>query len=84
MEPRSTFCGTLEYMAPEMLENKPHDDTLDVWSLGILLFELLHGFAPFTGKTPMEILSRILKRVIKYSQNCSPEYKDLVESILQL
>lgn len=46
-EPRETFCGTLEYMPPEMIENGFHNHTLDVWSLGILLYELLHGHAPY-------------------------------------
>jgi hypothetical protein len=35
-------------MAPEMLKNDPHNHTLDVWCVGILLFELVHGSAPFT------------------------------------
>lgn len=83
-EPRSTFCGTLEYMAPEMLANQPHNHTLDVWSLGILLFELYHSNAPFSGKTPMEIQQKILKRCIRYSPACGVEYIDLVERLLQL
>jgi len=46
-----TFCGTYDYMAPEMLNNGKHDFSLDIWSVGILLYELLHGYAPFPGKT---------------------------------
>ena len=45
-----TFCGTIDYMAPEMLKNEVHDYSLDIWCLGILLFELIHGYAPFKGK----------------------------------
>lgn len=69
-------------MAPEMLNNEPHTHTLDVWCLGILLFELVHGVAPFSGKSPLEISAKIQRRVIRYSSSCSPEYKDLVERIL--
>lgn len=47
-EQRNTFCGTLEYMAPEMITGIPHDHRLDIWCLGILLYELVHGHAPFT------------------------------------
>ena len=44
---RNTFCGTVDYMAPEMIDNVPHDHRIDIWCLGILLFELVHGYAPF-------------------------------------
>ena len=46
-EPRNTFCGTTEYMAPEMLNQKKYGKEIDVWSLGILLYEMLHGHSPF-------------------------------------
>ena len=48
-EKRTTFCGTVDYLAPEMIKNQPHDHSLDIWCTGILLFELLHGYAPFNG-----------------------------------
>ena len=58
---RTTFCGTIDYMSPEMLEDKPHDHNLDLWCLGILLYELLHGHAPFKGKNDFEKCTNIQK-----------------------
>lgn len=49
LEKRKTFCGTADYMAPEMIKNEPHDHNIDIWCMGVLLFELLHGFPPFSA-----------------------------------
>lgn len=44
---RQTYCGTLDYLAPEMIMESGHDEKLDYWGVGVLIFELLTGKAPF-------------------------------------
>ncbi|CAD8172478.1 unnamed protein product [Paramecium pentaurelia] len=81
---RRTFCGTLDYMAPEMLTNQPYSFTLDIWCLGILLFELIHGFAPFKGKNENEKCNNIVKMTpIDYDPSLSLEAKQLIQGILK-
>jgi serine/threonine protein kinase len=47
---RQTLCGTVDYLAPEMIERKPHDYAVDNWSLGILCYEFLYGSPPFEAE----------------------------------
>lgn len=56
---RLTFCGTMDYLPPEMLYDEPHDFSLDMWALGILLFEMLVARPPFVGSSPKQIAEQI-------------------------
>jgi serine/threonine protein kinase len=73
---RTTFCGTIEYMAPEMLKNKPYTKKLDNWCLGVLLFELLHGYPPFNGRTESEKIKKIKQgKFEKFDYSLSKDVK---------
>lgn len=71
---RTTFCGTIDYMAPEMLLNKPYRKELDNWCLGVLLFEMLHGYPPFGGRSDPEKIKNIKKGNIRdFGNTITPE-----------
>ncbi|KAJ1982692.1 hypothetical protein H4R34_001629 [Dimargaris verticillata] len=79
----STFCGTIEYMAPEVLDEEPYDQSVDWWSLGILLYDMLTGSPPFKGKNRKAVMDAIRRSPVRYPNYLSPEAKDLISSLLQ-
>jgi len=54
-KPRTSICGTYEYMSPEIIYERKHDSKVDIWCLGILLYELLHGNPPYSAGSFQEI-----------------------------
>ncbi|XP_034539145.1 aurora kinase A [Notolabrus celidotus] len=82
---RSTLCGTLDYLPPEMIEGKTHDEKVDLWSLGVLCYEFLVGKPPFEAKTHEETYRRISRVEYTYPAqfNISTGAKDLVARLLK-
>ncbi len=81
---RKTFCGTPEYIAPEMLLKKGHDTRVDIWSIGILMFELLSGYSPFVAKSNQELYQNIKRLKIQWPKDMPPLAKNLISRILKL
>ena len=81
-----TFCGTLEYMAPEMIKNSNYDYSVDWFSFGLVLFEMLSGRSPFKFRKDHSVAQKmniILAEEIRMPVHCSAEAKDLLAKLLK-
>jgi aurora kinase len=81
---RKTVCGTPIYLAPEIIKEQGHDKRVDIWCIGVLLFELITKKVPFQGKDLETLKSNILHLKISWPQEMNPDAKDLISKILKL
>ena len=71
-ERTNSFIGTMEYMAPEVIQGKGHGKDVDWWSVGILLFEMMTGMPPFNAKSRTQLQKQITVGKLKYpSEFCT-------------
>ena len=79
---RQTLCGTLDYLPPEMVEGKDHDDKVDLWSLGVLCYEFLVGSPPFEDSTSYKATyKRIAKVDLKFPDYVTAGARDLISKV---
>jgi len=78
-----SFCGTVEYMAPEVVSRKGHSFAADWWSFGVLMFEMLTGQLPFQGANRKETMTQILKAKLGMPEYLSLEAQSLLRGLFK-
>jgi serine/threonine protein kinase len=81
---RTTMCGTPVYLPPEIIKEKGHDERVDIWCIGVLLFELTTGSLPFKGPDLETLKNNILNLKISWPKDINLEAKNLIIKILKI
>lgn len=76
LERMRKYCGTEGYAAPEIMRNVPYDDSVDIWSLGVIVYVLLCAFRPFESDDPVELYQLVTQGDLEFP---SPEWDEMSE-----
>jgi protein-serine/threonine kinase len=77
-----SFCGSVAYMAPEVLKRQGHDKAVDWYCLGAMLYEMLTGSPPHFANTRNKIKENILNNAVQIPENLSPACRDLLQRVI--
>ena len=81
----SAYCGTPEYVSPEIIKKYPYDEKVDIWGIGVLIFELVFGYPPFTSNFNEDRFNNIKEGKINWPKDLNDmDVKDLIEKILKV
>lgn len=78
----TSIKGTPLYMAPELVQELPYNHTVDLWSLGVIIYELFVGTPPFYTNSIYTLIHLIVKDPVKFPENMTPEFKSFLQGLL--